>query len=38
MRNIKKKFENETKIRINIIGLDNSKKLNLQKCYLTRDF
>ncbi|MCE5221969.1 MAG: hypothetical protein LLF98_12095 [Clostridium sp.] len=31
MRNIKKKFENETKTRINIIGSDNSRNFNLQK-------
>ena len=31
MRNIKNKFENETKIRINMIGSVNSGKLNLQR-------
>lgn len=31
MRNVKKKFENETKIRINIIGSVNSRKSSLQR-------
>ena len=31
MRNVKKKFENETKIRINMIGSVNSGKLSLQR-------
>ena len=31
MKNIRKKFENETKTRINIIGSDNSGKISLTK-------
>lgn len=31
MKNIKKKFENETKTRINVMGSDNSEKTSLQR-------
>ena len=31
MKNIRKKFENETKTRINIISADSSRKINIQQ-------